>query len=282
MITRVVLSGSVFILKLSGAATKQLASFLSKAVNGELSSSGMVNLKTMLRSGKRLKVYTLKGDENFRKFARGANEYGIKYAVIKRNAEDKKDELYELMVFEDDAAKINRVIEKYELLSLQSSEGTVESRSEGNTNNIEADSDMMEIEDIRTLLAKMMESDTAEGAVESNPFYQVSESENLSDNKSSSSADDYFDMSVKRIPGAPSEERQSVKAEIKQISEMVNTSDTIGNNPGLLTQMMMPEDAEEKDKLKYGMEIISEAIGATFANIVKQTGGEVTDADTGN
>ena len=306
MITRVILGGSVFILKISGAATMQLARFLSKAANGELSSSGMVNLKTMLKSGKRLKVYTIKGNENFRRFAIGANEYGIKYAVIKRSAEDKKDELYELMVYEDDASKINRVIEKYDLLSLQDTDGTVE-QTEENAGNTEADTETMEIEDIRGLLAKMMESDTAEGASDSAPFYQVSESENLSGSRSEDSADDYVetlagqklsleefaraeteegayfdDLTVKRVPGVPSEERMSVKAEIKQVSETLDTQNTVGNNPGLLAQMMMPDDADEKDKLKYGIGIIQEAIGTAFANVVNQTGGEVTDAGTGN
>ena len=71
MITRVVISGSVFIVKLAGKETLQLAKFLSAAVDGELSTSGQIKLKTLLKSGQPLKVFTLKGDGNFVKFAEG-------------------------------------------------------------------------------------------------------------------------------------------------------------------------------------------------------------------
>ena len=83
-----------------------------------------------------------------------------------------------------------------------------------------------------------------------------------------------------RVPGTPPEERPSVKEEIKNITENMPTDNTIGVNPGILSKMMMPEDAEEKDKLKYGMQMIEEAMRMSFANVMEKTGGELTDADT--
>ena len=274
MITRVVLAGSVFVIKLTGSGTMQMARFLSAVANGELSTSGQMNLKSMLKTGKRLKVFSVRGEENFKAFAVGAREYGIKYAVVKRTDEDRSKELYEIMVFEDDAAKINRVIEKYNLMELRDSGETAE--------NVEMpEEQQMSIGDVRGLLAQMMESDQETEDTPVN-FMQVSERENLSDTQSSYLEDDVSGQMFERIPGAPMEERQSVRAEIEEISENTGTDNTLGNNPGLLTQMMMPEDADEKDKLNYGINIIQEAVGNAFENVLKQTGGDATYADSGS
>ena len=195
MITRVVLGGSVFILRLAGPGTIQIAKFLSAAMSGEYNTSGLVNLKTLLKSGQTLKVYSIKGDENFKSFARGAKEYGIVYSVIKRNENDKDNEIYEIMVKQNDAAKINRVIEKYQLMELQDTGGTAENVSDSMN-------EEMKIEDIRSLLANMLEDQGGEELVN---FPMVSESENLSDTELNYSAEEGMEL-FERVPGTSMEQ----------------------------------------------------------------------------
>ena len=270
MITRVVISGSVFIVKLAGKETLQLAKFLSAAVDGELSTSGQIKLKTLLKSGQPLKVFTLKGDDNFVKFAEGAAQYGIVYSVVKRTDEEKSDQVYDIMVKQSDAAKINRVIEKYGLMQLEESDGSAEmtrSYEAGDDSANGQDNEEMLIEDVRTLMAKMMEGGNAAGNDENFPV--VSESEDLSGTQSEFSEDDIEPELFMRVPGTAPEERPSLKAEIKHLTEESPTNNTVGANPGLLAQMLVPEDAEEKDRLKYGMGIIEEAV------MKVQNGGEV-------
>lgn len=283
MITRVVISGSVFIVKLAGKEAMQMAKFLSAFADGELATSGEIKLKTLLKSGQPLKVFSLKGDENFISFARGASEYGIVYSVVKRTDQEKTDQLFDIMVKQSDASKINRVIEKYGLMQLQDSdnsavvtgeykEGTPDTEIRG------ADgTEGMPIEDIRALLAKMMESGSSQSDNEN--FTGVSESEDLSGTKSNYINNDEPEI-IARVPGTPPEERPSIKAEIRQLTENRPADNTIGANPGILAQMMMPDDAEERDRLKYGMGIIRDAVNVSYRNILDQTGGDVTDEHT--
>lgn len=271
MITRVVLGGSVFILKLSGAGIHQMAKFLSAAMNGEHNTSGLINMKTLLKSGQPLKVYSIRGDENFRSFARGAKEYGIVYSVVKRSDTDKNNEVYEIMVKQNDAAKINRVIEKYHLMELQDSGGTAENVSDTINRALESEeSTEMKIEDIRSLLAKMLDNQGEEELVN---FPLASENENLSDAESNYSAEEEVEL-FERVPGTPVDERQSVRSEVKQIiSESDNDiNNTIGANPSIIAQMLAPADAEEEDR-KKGITIMQEAMTAAFSNIIKEAGG---------
>ncbi|MBP3808369.1 MAG: PcfB family protein [Eubacterium sp.] len=271
MITRVVLGGSVFILKLSGTGIHQMAKFLSAAMNGEYNTSGLINMKTLLKSGQPLKVYSIRGDENFRSFARGAKEYGIVYSVIKRSDTDKNNEVYEIMVKQNDAAKINRVIEKYHLMELQDSGGTAENVSDTINRALESEeSAEMKIEDIRSLLAKMLDNQGEEELVN---FPLASENENLSDAESNYSAEEEVEL-FERVPGTPVDERQSVRSEVKQIiSESDNDiNNTIGANPSIIAQMLAPADAEEEDKQK-DIAIMQEAMTAAFSNIIKEAGG---------
>lgn len=60
-IVRLVLSGSVFFLKVSGQASVELLKFISAAASEESKASGKVRLKSLLQSGSELKVFTLQG-----------------------------------------------------------------------------------------------------------------------------------------------------------------------------------------------------------------------------
>ena len=67
-IVRLVLSGSVFFLKVSGQASVELLKFISAVASEESKASGKVRLKSLLQSGSELKVFTLQGDERFNAF----------------------------------------------------------------------------------------------------------------------------------------------------------------------------------------------------------------------
>ena len=120
-IVRLVLSGSVFFLKVSGQASVELLKFISAAASEESKASGKVRLKSLLQSGSELKVFTLQGDERFNAFRDAAKDYGVKYSVVKRHGEDKEAGIYDIMVKAEDASKINRIIEKYSLVEIAAS-----------------------------------------------------------------------------------------------------------------------------------------------------------------
>ena len=65
----------------------------------------------MLREKRPLKVYTIK-KEDCPEFARQAKGYGILYAPIPVK---KGDNTIDILVFQDDAARANRIVEKFKL-----------------------------------------------------------------------------------------------------------------------------------------------------------------------
>lgn len=134
-IVRLVLSGSVFLLRVSGAASMELLKFISAAASDESKASGKVRLKSLLQSGSELKVFTLQGDERFDAFKDAAKDYGVKYSVVKRRSDDKEAGIYDIMVRAEDASKINRIIEKYALVEVEASVTAKESDTKANHSN---------------------------------------------------------------------------------------------------------------------------------------------------
>jgi len=69
----------------------------------------------MLRSGKALKVFTVKEDE-LKRFSEEAKRYGVLYCVLRdKNSPDGN---CDVMVRAEDASKINRIVERFKLAAV--------------------------------------------------------------------------------------------------------------------------------------------------------------------
>ena len=73
---------------------------------------GRASLNTMLKSNKPIKVFELK-DKDLKKFCQEAKKYGVMYHVLKDK--DKNDGKCDIMVRAEDAAKINRIFQRFNL-----------------------------------------------------------------------------------------------------------------------------------------------------------------------
>ena len=85
----------------------------------------------MLRSGKELKVFAVK-DSDLQLFCREAKKYGVLYCVLKDR--DATDGLTDIMARAEDAGKINRIIERFGLATVdmaQVKQEIEQSRAEG-------------------------------------------------------------------------------------------------------------------------------------------------------
>ena len=69
----------------------------------------------MLRSEKPLKVFSVK-DEDLQTFCKEAKKYGVLYCVLKDR--DATDGLTDIMVRAEDAAKVNRIFERFNLATI--------------------------------------------------------------------------------------------------------------------------------------------------------------------
>lgn len=111
-VVRMSLEGSEVALKISGEAAKNIAIMLVTALKEEEKTHGKARLHTMLKSGKELKVFSIR-QKDLETFSEQAKNYGVLYCVLK--SKDGKDEnaVIDVLARADDAPKIQRITEKF-------------------------------------------------------------------------------------------------------------------------------------------------------------------------
>ncbi|GIO16379.1 hypothetical protein J19TS2_59340 [Cohnella xylanilytica] len=109
------LRGIEVMAKISGEGAKHLAVYLFAALQGQKRTKGSIRLESLLRSGKELKVFAVK-NEDLPTFCKEAKRYGVLYCALR----DKKnvDGLCDVMVRAEDASKINRIVERFKLATV--------------------------------------------------------------------------------------------------------------------------------------------------------------------
>ena len=105
--------------KLAGSGAKELAVLLYAVLREQKKTKGKTRLANMLRSGKELKVFAVK-DGDLATFCREAKKYGVLYCVLKD--QDATDGITDVMVRAEDAAKINRIFERFDLATVDMAE----------------------------------------------------------------------------------------------------------------------------------------------------------------
>ncbi|MDR2043309.1 MAG: DUF3801 domain-containing protein [Clostridium sp.] len=119
----IILEGIEFTARISGAAAKEIATFLVAALKdkeGALKTKGKARLASMLRSGKALEVFSVKNSD-LAAFAREARRYGIVYCLL-RSRRNAPDGLCDLMVKAEDAPRISRVVERLRFATVDRAE----------------------------------------------------------------------------------------------------------------------------------------------------------------
>lgn len=117
-VMRLYLEGMEITLKLSGSAAKNIAAALYVIAkdSGKNQTKGKQALTKMLKSGKELKVFTI-SEEHLKQFAVEAKRYGVVYCAL-RGKEKSADGMVDLMVRAEDASKINRIVERFKLATV--------------------------------------------------------------------------------------------------------------------------------------------------------------------
>lgn len=113
-VVRMSLEGMETAIKVSGAAAERIIALLYTILSQEKKTKGKARLSSMLRSGKELKVFTLP-TKDLQAFCKQAKHYGVMYCVLRDKNQDGN---VDLMVRAEDAAKINRICERFKLASV--------------------------------------------------------------------------------------------------------------------------------------------------------------------
>ena len=123
-IVRFSLDGTEMVLKLSGLAAKNFALFVYAVLNDQQKVRGKTKLVRMLKERRPFKFFRIPEDR-MREFAREAKDHGLLYTAIRNKSRQGQ---IELVVFADDASKVNRILDNLNMdfVQAQAGEATVE------------------------------------------------------------------------------------------------------------------------------------------------------------
>ncbi len=109
---RMSLQGFEVVGKLSVEASERLMKLLIAEIKAPQRTKGRASLATMLKSKKPIKVFEI-NDKDLKKFCEAAKKYGVMYHILKDKSD--KDGKCDVMVRAEDAAKINRIFQRFNL-----------------------------------------------------------------------------------------------------------------------------------------------------------------------
>lgn len=115
-IVRMSLQGVEVTAKITGEAAKNIAILAYSILKEEKKTKGKARLANLLRSGKELKVFTVKNCD-LKEFTQNAKKYGVLYCVLADRKNKDPDAPVDIIARAEDAGKINRIVERFNLAS---------------------------------------------------------------------------------------------------------------------------------------------------------------------
>ena len=116
-IVRMSFEGFEVAAKITGAGAKNIAILLYSILKEEQKTKGKARLTNMLRSGKELKVFTVKSGD-LKKFTQEAKKYGVLYCVLADRGNKDPNAEVDVIARAEDASKISRIVERFNLASV--------------------------------------------------------------------------------------------------------------------------------------------------------------------
>lgn len=113
-IVRISLEGFEAAVKITGSSAKNIAALICAVMKDKNETLGKTALSNMLKSGKDLKVFSIK-QQDFKKFATEAKRYGVLYSALINKRQKDFDGIIDVMVKSEDSAKINRIMDRFKL-----------------------------------------------------------------------------------------------------------------------------------------------------------------------
>ena len=121
-VVRLGFEGFEVVIKLAGSGAKHIAAMLYAILKEQKQTKGKARLNTMLKTGKPLKIFAVK-QEDLKFFSEKARKYGILYcALVDKNP----DGIVDILVKEEDASRINRIVERFKITTVDTLKITTE------------------------------------------------------------------------------------------------------------------------------------------------------------
>ena len=190
-------------LKAGGTAAKSLAVTLYAILTDNKKIKGRTNLDNMLKSGKELKVFAIHHSD-LEKFCTEAKHYGVLYSVLKEK--NNTDGIVDIMVRAEDASKISRMVDKFDL-------ATIDTKAIRESVLSQKDIKPMSDEEHDALLSKLMDEKTnpelARMSKDGTPFEPSSKTLKKENKK----------KAVERKRSTATTDRPSVRKELQEIKQ---------------------------------------------------------------
>lgn len=116
-IVRVTIDEMVVFLKVAGELSKNAIAMLSTICKERGQTMGKTTLKNMLKTGTGLKLYSIDA-KDLKTFSKEAKNYGILYCALTSRKEDKIDGTIDLMIREEDSARVNRIAKRFNFVTV--------------------------------------------------------------------------------------------------------------------------------------------------------------------
>ena len=190
-------------LKAGGTAAKSLAVTLYAILTDSKKIKGRTNIDNMLKSGKELKVFAIHHSD-LEKFCTEAKHYGVLYSVLKEK--NNTDGIVDIMVRAEDASKISRMVDKFDL-------ATIDTKAIRESVLSQKDIKPMSDEEHDALLSKLMDEKTnpelARMSKDGTPFEPSSKTLKKENKK----------KAVARKRSIATTDRPSVRKELQEIKQ---------------------------------------------------------------
>ena len=116
-LVKISLEGIEVALKITGQFTERIAVALYTMLKDKKMTKGKTNLNNMLKSGSNLQIFSLQEDQ-LKKFHELSKQYGILYTALVNKKNKNKDGMVDIMVRDEDAPKVNRIVQRFDLSAI--------------------------------------------------------------------------------------------------------------------------------------------------------------------
>ena len=131
-VVRMSLEGVEVAARITGEGAKNIAVLLYSILKEEKKTKGKARLTSMLRSGKELKVFTVR-QKDLAKFTKEAKKYGVLYCVLTDRQNKDPNAEVDVIARAEDASKISRIVERFNLASVDTASIVAEAEASRDT-----------------------------------------------------------------------------------------------------------------------------------------------------
>lgn len=211
--TGMILKTEEVCLRITGTAAKEILALLAAILKDQKQTKGKTRLTNMLKSGKELKVFSV-NKRDLNRFMQEAKRYGVLYSALVDKHNKDFDGMVDIMVRAEDASKINRIVQRFKIATVDEAELRSEiakTKEEKNKlQNHEPKEIGVEQKDIQIKEQEKQELAPIQKEPNNIPLQVQDSKESLSKNSS---------KTLKKQEGNISIKKKSVREDLKEIKE---------------------------------------------------------------